>query len=642
MILHIPTMLLMLVVVTMVMSVSIAYITFRRSRALGALALALLLHGTSGALFGLRGQEVPYLVSVVLGNVTLHTAASLYILALCRLHKRTVQTWLLVVPVVVAVLGVLLMLDNTHGRRLLVSAVQTLQYAVMLRLVWRGRHDVWGRGHYIVAAAALLACATMGYRFVTAWVMGPDLVQDLTENTAMAVGTVLSNLVIVLLLSVGMLFMELDSSKHELADSESRYRQLIESAHEGIIVLQGGLLRFVNRRFCELAGCSRELLLGQPVEVLIDPRDHAFLEANYQKRLAGQVVDNLRYVLRAITSSGEARWWEVSGVTIEWHGQPATLNFIMDITEQRKAQEQQRLAAKVFTHAYEGIMLTDAEGNILDVNAAFCRITGYERSEALGANPRMLQSGRHAADFYDDMWQQIHQNGFWQGEIWNRRKNGEEFPENLSIRAVPNEQGQIEHYVALFSDITHRKALEEKVQHLAFHDALTGLVNRRLLMDRLDLAVANAQRTGEHGALMFVDLDKFKFVNDTYGHDAGDQLLIEVARRLQQCVRKTDTVARLGGDEFVLLFPQLGRDSAHARHLGEELARKLLSWLQQPHRLRIKHKDGTESVVEHCSPGSVGVAVFSGDTDTNTIIKMADDAMYNAKAAGRNTYQFSS
>ena len=406
----------------------------------------------------------------------------------------------------------------------------------------------------------------------------------------------------------------------------ARYRQLIESANEGICVIANGCFTLVNHQLCQMAGCTQEEMLGQSVFRFSDPRDEALLRTNHQKRLSGQ-ADELRYAARMVVQDCSVRWWEIGGVAIDWHGQRATLNFITDVTERRAAEEQLQLAANVFPHANEGIILTDDKGTILDVNDAFCRITGYTRDEAVGQTPRLLHSGRHGAEFYQALWRQLTAQGFWQGEIWNRHKSGDIYAESLSIRAVPGPNGTVHQYVALFSDITDRKKMEEEIHRLAYHDPLTNLPNRRLLIDRLHMAIAVARRNGEHGALMFIDLDNFKEVNDNYGHETGDALLMEVAHRLKQCLREADTVARFGGDEFVAMFPLLGQDAALARQASEVLAHKVQIALGLPHNL---------AMAEHRSPGSIGIALFDGDSEVVELMQAADHAMYQAKQAGRN------
>jgi diguanylate cyclase (GGDEF)-like protein/PAS domain S-box-containing protein len=286
-----------------------------------------------------------------------------------------------------------------------------------------------------------------------------------------------------------------------------------------------------------------------------------------------------------------------------------------------------RLAEKVFETTFEGIMVTDAHLVIESINPAFTKITGYEAYEVLGKTPGILSSGRHDSDYYRKMRLELAENGCWQGEIWNRRKNGEIYPEWLSISTVKNEEGQITNYVAIFSDITERKASEDHVRHLAHHDALTNLPNRMLLMERLSHALAHAHRHGQRVAVMFLDLDRFKNINDTLGHAVGDQLLKSVAARLSECVREDDTVARLGGDEFVIILEEMSgiQDAAG-------VAQKLIHALERPMMLERQEVFATTSI---------GISVYPDDGDNaDTLIKHADTAMYRAKEQGRNNCQF--
>ena len=291
-----------------------------------------------------------------------------------------------------------------------------------------------------------------------------------------------------------------------------------------------------------------------------------------------------------------------------------------------------KLAASVFGSATEGITITDIQGRIVDVNAPFTAITGYSRAEAVGQTHRLLQSGRHAPTFYAAMWQQVQANGHWEGEIWNRRKNGEVYPEWLSITAVRDDLGRPTHYVGTFADITLRKTAEDEIRHLAFYDPLTHLPNRRLLVDRMAQALVASARHQRAGALLFLDLDNFKTLNDTLGHDKGDLLLCQVTERLRATVREGDTVARLGGDEFVVLLEDLNADLREAAAEAEAIGTKILAALGQTFDV---------AGYEHHNSVSVGVTLFSDHHESvDELLKRADLAMYQAKAAGRNGLRF--
>lgn len=293
---------------------------------------------------------------------------------------------------------------------------------------------------------------------------------------------------------------------------------------------------------------------------------------------------------------------------------------------------ERNLLAGVFESSSSGVMLTDAEVNIIEVNPAFTRITGYSPEEIRGRPPHWLSSGRQNRDFYAEMWRVININGHWQGEIWNRRKNGEVYPEWLTINPVVNKSGVLTNYVAIFSDISERKEAEAQIHQLAFFDPLTNLPNRRLLMDRLQQAFAVSARSRDHGAVLFLDLDNFKTLNDTKGHDIGDLLLSEVAKRLNLCVRDGDTVARLGGDEFVVVLESLSGNADEAATQAELVAEKIRLALNQPCQLK--------DHIYHTTP-SIGIVLFLGHRESlDDLLKYADIAMYQAKTAGRNAIRF--
>lgn len=302
-----------------------------------------------------------------------------------------------------------------------------------------------------------------------------------------------------------------------------------------------------------------------------------------------------------------------------------------DITAQREREQELRIAAITF-ESQEGMLIADAAGTILRVNAAFVEQTGYGAEEVIGQPVGILKSGRHNDDFYRVMWGALNADGYWQGEVWNRRKSGDVYPVWLTITAVTDHNGQLTHYVGTYSDITERKEAEERIRHLAFYDPLTGLPNRRLLLDRLHQAQAGSSRSRRHGALLFIDLDNFKTLNDTQGHLTGDMLLTEVAQRLRNSVREGDTVARLGGDEFVVLLEGLSSDADRSAALAETAAEKIRSAVNQPYTLRER---------EHHSSPSIGISLYLGhDESSEDLLKRADLAMYQAKSAGRNTIRF--
>jgi diguanylate cyclase (GGDEF)-like protein/PAS domain S-box-containing protein len=322
---------------------------------------------------------------------------------------------------------------------------------------------------------------------------------------------------------------------------------------------------------------------------------------------------------------------EISTSNVELDGHHYYFATSRDISERKLAEKELQIAATAF-EGQEGIIVTDAETRILRVNQAFTRLTGYSAEEAIGQTPAMLNSGRQDAEFYRAMWDTITHNQYWQGEMWNRRKNGEIYPEWLTITALADAQGRVTNYVGAFSDIAQHKKDEAEIHTLSFLDPLTGLPNRRLLRDRLQHTLASSTRRQNFGVILLIDLDDFQILNDSKGHDIGDQFLIEVAKRLQGCVREGDTVARLGGDEFVIMLEELSEDIQQAATQAEAVGKKILTSINQSYSLR----DG-----EHHSTTSIGITLFNNDHESiDELLKQADIALYQAKKAGRNTLRF--
>ena len=363
----------------------------------------------------------------------------------------------------------------------------------------------------------------------------------------------------------------------------------------------------------------------------VHPDDLSQLNVDWEDALKGKALINEHRI-----RIGDSWRWICQRAEVEFafDAQRTPLRCVgttQDITALKLAEDELRIAATAF-ESREGMMITDAEMTILRVNAAFTRVTGYSLEESAGQTPRLLKSGRHDRAFYEAMWDGIARNGSWQGEIWNRRKSGEVYPEWLTITAVKNSRGNVSHYVGTLTDITQRKTAEDEIRHLAFYDPLTRLPNRRLLLDRLHQALASSARSGRQGALLFLDLDKFKALNDSLGHDVGDLLLQHVAQRLTTCIREGDTVARLGGDEFVLMLVDLSMLLDETVTQAEAVGQKILALLSQPYDL------GGHT---HRSSASIGVTLFSNHQSTPfELLKQADLAMYEAKAAGRNTIRF--
>lgn len=364
---------------------------------------------------------------------------------------------------------------------------------------------------------------------------------------------------------------------------------------------------------------------NQRWRTLLLPGEMARIRAATQRSLQEGLPFDLSFQIRR--PDGQVRWLRNRAAVHQGRRGQRLIGTTEDVTERRQREAELRIAAIAF-ECQEGLIVTDAHERILRINHTFAEIFGYTQDEVIGHTPRLFQSGRHDVAFYTALWQQLTTQGRWQGELWNRRKNGEVFPEWVTITAVMGEDAQVSHYVATHTDITLRKAAEDEIRHLAFYDPLTRLPNRRLLQDRLRLALAQARRQTTQLALLCLDLDHFKPINDTWGHPAGDELLQAVAQRLSACVRESDTVARPGGDEFVVLLPDI-----HQEDDALEVAGKILSTLRQPFMLSV----GAQVQVSV----SIGIALHPRHgLDDQTLFNHADQALYQAKALGRDTLAF--
>ena len=414
-----------------------------------------------------------------------------------------------------------------------------------------------------------------------------------------------------------------------LRKSEARLRIMLENDLVGIATVKDRILQWVNPVYEQMLGYEKDELIGVPARVLYknDAAYQAMGEKYFPAIRAGKVFRTEQEFVRKY---GNLITVDLSGSLLN----PETgesLWIYLDLTERKKAEYEQRIAATAF-ESQEGMCISDADGRILRVNRAFTRITGYSVEEVIGKTTNLLKSGRHNEEFYAAMWDRLKHEGVWEGEIWNRRKNGQVYPEHLTITAVKNADGIVTNYVSTLNDITLTKTAEDEIKHLAFYDPLTRLPNRRLLLDRLRQTLASIARSGRTGALLFIDLDDFKTLNDTLGHDIGDLLLQQVAKRLESCVREEDTVARLGGDEFVILLQDLSKETLEAGEQTESIGSKILVTLNQPYQL---------ATHEYSNTPSIGATLFNDNRQSiDELMKQADIAMYQSKKAGRNRMHF--
>lgn len=402
--------------------------------------------------------------------------------------------------------------------------------------------------------------------------------------------------------------------------------RVFDASEEAIIITDANAhIISVNAAFTRITGYDAGDVMGHNPRILASGRqdrgfyEHMWGQLQEEGGWSGELVNRRRdgvlyHAQLKITTSRD-----VKGEVQNYIG------VITDVSQRKQAETKLHQAASVFTSSQEGILITDADQRILDVNPAFTRITGYERAELLGKNPRVLSSGRQPAEFYAELWKTLTETGSWHGELWNRRKSGEIYPEHLSIDTVRDIRGEVTQYVAVFTDITGQKQHQAELDRIAHYDPLTGVPNRRLLVDRLGQATARARRKGSLLAVCYLDLDGFKLVNDQHGHASGDGLLIETATRLLKVLRGEDTLARMGGDEFVLLFTDLVKQQE-----VDIVLNRVLSAVSAPMLI-----GGTTVSVS----ASIGVTLFPwDDVSADTLLRHADQAMYRAKEAGKNRY----
>ncbi len=424
-----------------------------------------------------------------------------------------------------------------------------------------------------------------------------------------------------------------DEARNALRVSEARHRLLADNASDVIWTMDlNGHFTYVSPSVERLRGYSVAEVMQQTMDQALTPASAQIAKDGLGRALAAiqskQPVPDFRAELEQPCKQGGTVWTEVSvsGIQNDTGEFVNLLGVTRDISERKRADLELRIAAIAF-ESQDGMIVTDAQTTILRVNSAFTQITGYSAQEAIGNSPRMLRSDRHDADFYAAMWATVQTSGAWHGEIWHQRKNGEVFPEQLTITAIKGNSGQVTHYVGTLRDITLRKQLEKEVTQLAFFDPLTQLPNRRLFNDRLSQAFMRAKRASLNMALMFIDLDKFKPINDSHGHETGDWVLQTVAKRIKSCLRASDTAARVGGDEFLVLLPDL-QTSDDAVAVAEKI------------RLVLEQPVVTPSGLTLQASASIGIAIYPEHAQTaQDLLRLGDSAMYQAKSIGGNFVQ---
>ncbi|MBI3903324.1 MAG: EAL domain-containing protein [Nitrosomonadales bacterium] len=382
----------------------------------------------------------------------------------------------------------------------------------------------------------------------------------------------------------------------------------------------------VNGQFAKACGMATpEELIGKTNRDILSEEQ---AEKYSAEELVVMTLHKQKYSEEYVLDHGKARWFGTFRTPIiEGAGKIiGTTGFSRDITERKDAEAQLRLTAKIFESSHDAITITDIEGTIISINPAFSRITGYSAEEVVGRNPRILNSGKQGKEFYVEMWRCILQNGYWSGEVWNRGKDGGAYAGRLTISALRDETDKVTHYIGVTSDITEYKTAQERIRNLAYFDQLTDLPNRSLLRDRVNQLILASQRDKRGFAVVFIDLDNFKNVNDSLGHYAGDQLLQMVAIRLRDSVREMDTVSRLGGDEFVVVLPEVSIEDAH------QVARKIIGQVASSYLIKERYMTVT---------ASLGISMYPADAqDLDSLLKHADTALYRAKGKGKNDYVF--
>ncbi len=426
---------------------------------------------------------------------------------------------------------------------------------------------------------------------------------------------------------IGRLALQMDHMRDGLQTSFAEQHAILNNIQVGIFFVRERSIQLANRHAEQMFGYAPGRMVNLPTRIIYHSEEQYLAIGKEAYGTIAIAAGQYECELQLERINGSVFLAQMRGCALDPAAPHAgSIWSFRDITERKQSEAKLHLAASVFSHAREGIMITAADGTIIDVNDTFSRITGYGRDEALGRTPSLLKSDRQDAGFYAAMWRDLTEKGHWYGEIWNRRKSGELYPEMLTISAVQDAQGATQHFVALFTDISSSKEHEQRLEHMAHFDVLTALPNRVLLADRLHQAMVQAQRRGQLLAVAYLDLDGFKAVNDSHGHETGDQVLITLASRMQQTLREGDTLARLGGDEFVAVLLDLPDVAA-----GAPMLNRLLAAAAEPLNV-----NGQVLQVS----ASLGVTFYpqAEDVDADQLLRQGDQAMYRAKLAGKNRY----
>ena len=417
-----------------------------------------------------------------------------------------------------------------------------------------------------------------------------------------------------------------DQAEQALSQSEANFRTLTANANVGILVNCQGKHVFGNTQILEMLGYTLDELRQTSIAELVHPDEAAAVLQRFGQRMSDTATEHV-YETIFLTRDGRPVPVEISATKTIWEGVPCGLIFVHDISARHQAEARMRQLSSALEQTADAVLITDTAGVIEYVNPAFEQITGFPPAEVLGQNPRLIRSGKHSAAFYENLWHTILAGNAFRDVFINRRKNGEHYFEEKTITPLKNAAGQITHFISTGKDVTERMQAQERLEYIAQHDALTELPNRLLLLDRLNQAIARARWHQRVVALLFVDLDRFKTINDSLGHETGDLILQQIAIRLNTCVREGDTVARFGGDEFVILLDDVANESDI-----RGISKKVLDSFVPPFKV---------SAQQFYVTASIGISLYPNDgADASTLLKNADIAMYRAKEQGKNAYRF--